>query len=185
MWTKVLILLQKEVHPIVTGPHHLPKGRLGTSGNDWFQKYFCLYLLLHQIFSSRDLQGTIDFQKMYHNQTNLSGWLFTFLFHLFDSDCCISSLATLSGLHFPFIQLVTLINQTKHRYRLSQRLSWYFFLFCASELDSSWKLILLLNDSPLLECLPIKQRPSPPGTFHILIVKFPYLIIRFYYRAIK
>ena len=112
MWTKVLILLQKEVHLIVTGPHHLPKGRLGTSGNDWFQKYFCLYLLLHQIFSSRDLQGTLGFRKMYHNQINLSGRLFTFLF---DFDCCISSLGTLSDLYFPFIQLVTLINQTKHK----------------------------------------------------------------------
>ena len=30
-----------------------------------------------------------------------------------------------------------------------------------------------------------KPGPSPSGTFHILIGKFPYFIIKFYYRAIK
>ena len=108
MWTKVLILLQKDDNLIVTGPHHLPKGRLGTSGNDWFQKYFCLYLLTYY-FIKYFLRGTSKALKMFRKcikikQTNLSGWVFTFLF---DFDCCISSLGTLSTLHFPFIQLVT------------------------------------------------------------------------------
>ena len=31
----------------------------------------------------------------------------------------------------------------------------------------------------------VNDWPSPPGTFHILIGKFPYFIIRFYYRAMK
>ena len=106
MWTKVLILLQKDDNLIVTGPHHLPKGRLGTSGNDWFQKYFCLYLLTYY-FIKYFLRGTSKALKMFRKcikikQTNLSGWVFTFLF---DFDCCISSLGTLSNLHFPFIQL--------------------------------------------------------------------------------
>ena len=32
---------------------------------------------------------------------------------------------------------------------------------------------------------PIETRPSLPGTFHILIGKFSYFVIRFYYKAIK
>ena len=143
MWTKVPILLQKEVHLFVTGPHHLPKGRLGTSGNDWFQKYFCLYLLTYY-FIKYFLRGTSKALKMFRKcikikQTNLSGWVFTFLF---DFDCCISSLGTLSNLHFPFIQLVTLINQTKHRYRLIDIFSNFFRIFLYpnsfSNLNFNW-----------------------------------------------